>query len=250
LTHALDDQHFNLDRIDGLVTSCADEELQAALGAIEGSAQFFSFEVARDYLTADQLLQVGQEAGAAPAPQVQPFVEQMQLWPYEAGLRFISAVDAAGGTSAVNRALQHLPVSTEQVMHPDLYPGDVPTPVDVPDLGPKLGPGWKDLDVSDVGESFLDIMLSLRLDKTRADEAAAGWDGGIYRAWSHGSQVAVVMSTAWDTANDARQFATTMADWIDAGDQSAEVLPAGGTRVEVLFGSDSATLASLRTAAA
>jgi hypothetical protein len=245
LTHAVDDQHFNLDRVDRLVTTCADEQEQAALGAVEGSAQFFSFEVARDFLTPQELAQVGAESGNAPAPDVPPFIEQTQLWPYSAGLSFISAVNDSGGTAAVNAALQNLPVSTEQIMHPERYPNDVPVPVDIPDLSPKLGGGWTTIDVSDVGEEFLNIMIGLRLDRSRADEAAAGWGGGIYRAWANGSHVAVEMSTVWDTSQDAQQFATTMSDWLDAGSQAAVVLPTRGTSVRVLFGSDPLALGAI-----
>ena len=42
LTHALDDQHFGLVRVDRLGATCQDERQAAALGAVEGSAQFFS----------------------------------------------------------------------------------------------------------------------------------------------------------------------------------------------------------------
>jgi hypothetical protein len=249
LTHAVDDQHFNLDRLDRLVTTCADEQEQAALGAVEGSAQFFSFEVVRKFLTPQELAQIGAESGGSAAPDVPPFIEQMELWPYQTGLSFISSLDASGGTAAVNRALKNLPVSTEQVMHPERYPNDVPTPVDIPDLSPQLGHGWTTIDVSDVGEAFLNIMIGLRLETSRADEAAAGWDGGIYRAWAEGSHVAVEMSTVWDTVRDAQQFATTMTDWIDAGSQSATVLPVDGNRVRVLFGSGPQTLDRLEAAA-
>jgi hypothetical protein len=249
LTHAVDDQHFHLEKVDALSKTCDDEGQMAALGAMEGSAQFTSFEVARDFLTQDQLLQVAQDAAAAPLPDVAPFVMRMELWPYQAGYAFIAALDASGGTDAVNAALEHFPVSTEQVIHPEKFPDDTPTPVDVPDLGPRLGDGWTDLDVSDVGEAFLDLMLGLRLDSTRSDAAAAGWDGGIYRAWSNGGRVAVAMQTAWDTAGDANAFAIAMTDWIDAGDQQAVVLPADGANVEVLFASDAPTLATLQSAA-
>jgi hypothetical protein len=249
LTHAVDDQHFNLDRIDRLVTTCADERQQAALGAVEGSAQFFSFEVAREFLTPQELAQVGAASGSSPTPDIPPFIEQTQLWPYQAGLPFISALNASGGRAAVNAALRNLPVSTEQIMHPERYPNDVPAPIDIPDLSAKLGHGWATIDVSDVGEEFLNIMIALRLDRTRADEAAAGWDGGIYRAWADDTHVAVEMSTVWDTSQDAQQFATTMTDWIDAGDQAVEVLPPDGDRVRILFGSDSSTLGALRAAA-
>src|SRR5204862_679931 len=45
LTHAIDDQHFDLSRLDGLARSCADEASSAALGAVEGSAQYFATQV-------------------------------------------------------------------------------------------------------------------------------------------------------------------------------------------------------------
>jgi hypothetical protein len=244
----VDDQHFHLEKVDALATACDDEAQTAALGAMEGSAQFTSFSVARDFLTPDELLEVSQEAGATPMPDVPPFIERTQLWPYEAGLSFITSLDDSGGTDAVNAALQDFPVTTEQVMHPEKYPSDVPTPVDVPDLGPELGGGWSDLDVSDVGESFIDIMLGLRLEAARAEAAAAGWDGGIYRAWSNGDRVAVAMQTVWDTPDDAQEFAETMTDWIDAGDQSATVVPVDGTSVEVLFANDADDLSALGSA--
>jgi hypothetical protein len=134
-------------------------------------------------------------------------------------------------------------------MHPDRYPGDVPTPVDIPDLGSALGPGWRDLDVQEVGEAWLGIALGLRLPSSTADEAAAGWDGGLYRAWTDGSRVAVVLATVWDTPQDAAGFADTMAAWISAGDGAGTVLPVEGSSVHVLFASDAATLDALRAAA-
>src|SRR5439155_12475487 len=126
---------------------------------------------------------------------VPPLVQTLALWPYLDGLNFITALVARGGPSVVNQALQRFPVSTEQVMHPDRYPSDTPVPVDVPDFGPSLGPGWRDLDVMQVGEEWLKAMLELRLGKSDAANAAAGWDGGLYRAWTDGPHVAVVLST-------------------------------------------------------
>jgi hypothetical protein len=84
-----------------------------------------------------------------------------------------------------------------------------------------------------------------------AASAAAGWDGGISRAWSDGTHVALVLSTVWDTAPDAAEFASAMNRWIGAGDgQAATVLPPSGTSVRVLLASDASTLGRLETAAA
>jgi hypothetical protein len=102
-----------------------------------------------------------------------------------------------------------------------------------------------------VGEAFLSIMLGLRLPSTTSEAAAAGWDGGIYRAWSDGEHVAIVLSTVWDGSRDATEFASAMRQWLGSREaRSASVLPVEGQRVRVLFASDAGTLTSLEAAAA
>jgi hypothetical protein len=252
LTHAIDDQRFGLERLDTLTAECQDDASEGGLGLVEGNATYFMYDWARTFLSPDQQVELAQEAGSqdSPTPDVVPFIERQQIWPYTAGLRFVTQLNERGGLDAVDQAFEHFPVSTEQIMHPERYPNDVPTPVDVSDLSSALGAGWKDLDVMDVGEMWLDIALGLRLDTAEADAAAAGWDGGIYRAWSDGSNdVAVVLETTWDTERDAQEFHDTMADWIADGDGSASVLATGAKDVLVLFASDGATLQRLEAAA-
>jgi hypothetical protein len=249
LTHALDDQHFGLSRVDHLGSTCQDEAAEAAVGAVEGSATYFMLAYAQRFLSLQEQIQIGLQTGPSTAG-IPPFVLQEETWPYTAGLAFMQAMDARGGIAAIDHALQDFPVSTEQIMHPERYPNDVPTPVDVRQLAPKLGPGWKDLDVMQVGEEFLSILLELRLDKGIAAVATAGWDGGIYRAWSNGDRVALVLSTVWDTANDAQEFANAMDTWIGGGgSQPATVHAPSGKQVRVLFASDAPTLELLQRAA-
>ncbi len=252
LTHAIDDQRFGLERLDVMGAECRDEAAAAALALVEGNATFFMFRWAQTFLTAAEQVQVGIEAATqdATAEGVPPFVARLQAWPYDQGMRFISALDSRGGLDEVNQAFRDLPVSTEQIIHPERYPNDAPTSVDVPDLSAALGPGWGDLDVMTIGEEWLQTALGLRLDGSEASAAAAGWDGGTYRAWSDGTHTAVVLSTVWDSEKDAEEFATSMADWIDQGDRAATVLePVGGT-VTVLFATDTATLQTLEAATA
>jgi hypothetical protein len=249
LTHALDDQHFRLDRLNTLEGRCADEAYQAALGAVEGNATYIMILYAQRFLSLDEQLELG--LGSEPPPSdVAPFVVELQMWPYTSGLSFIDAMERRGGTEAVDRAMRRFPVSTEQVVHPERYPNDTPTPVNVSDLAPELGPGWTDLDVMGVGEAFLSIMLGLRLPPITSEAGAAGWDGGTYRAWSDGDHVALVLSTVWDRSLDATDFASAMRQWLGSREgRSARVLPVDGQRVRVLFASDAATLSSLQAAA-
>ena len=245
LTHAIDDQHFNLKRLEAFDRSCSDENEMAALGAVEGSAQYFATQVLQRF---PANLPIGGGGGGS-LDGVPPFLTALELWPYTAGQAFITALESRDGLSAVNQAIRHLPSSTEQVMHPELYPNDTPQPVDVADLGPKLGGRWHDLDVEQVGEEWLKEMLALRLDADTAARAAAGWDGGIYRAWSDGTKTAVVLKTVWDTTADAADFANSAEQWIGkGGGQQAFVLQSDATTVVIGFATDAATLASLRAA--
>lgn len=249
LTHAVDDQHFGLGRLDHLANTCQDDRFDAALALAEGDATSVQLAYAQRYLTLQEQIRLGLQGGGSTAG-IPPFILNLETWPYTAGLGFVHALTARGGERAVNDAFTHLPVSTEQIIHPDRYPNDVPQPVDVPDLAPALGGGWRDLDVMDVGEEWLSILLALRLDGTTAAAAAAGWDGGIYRAWSDGDHVAVVLSSVWDTEADATQFADAMQRWIAASPgQPAAVQPVTGEHVRVLFASDGPTLSALERAA-
>lgn len=146
------------------------------------------------------------------------------------------AAVARDGTEAVDAALEAFPPTTEQILHPERWP-DEPTPVEPLDPFEGLadaGTGWRDLDVMQVGELWLRELLQLRIDDEVAGDAAAGWDGGAYRAWiGPGDAVVVTLRTAWDSAADARAFAEAIEAWIAAGDTLGRVVEVDGTTVDV-----------------
>jgi len=240
LTHAIDDQRFDLSRLDPLAESCRDESFQAALGAVEGSAQFFGTLVLQRFPvppTAGDL--DGADLGVL--REVPPFLVDQQLWPYNYGQAFMIALERRGGLDEVDRALRRFPVSTEQVMHPERYPNDLPTPLDIGPLS-----GWRDLDVMEVGEQWFRAMLKLRLDIPTAGAAAAGWDGGIYRAYRQGEDVAVAIRTVWDSARDADEFRRAIELWVDERDQDG-IVRQGGDEVWVFFATNEVALAAVST---
>jgi hypothetical protein len=244
LTHAIDDQHFDLDRLDEMVARCEDEPFEAALGIVEGSANHFATQVfLRFPVTA-----TGSPPSDGRAREVPPMIVEIFAYPYTVGQRFADALADEGGPAAIDRALETFPVSTEQVLHPSKYPEDVPQTVDVPDFAPTFGPGWRDLDVMVVGEVWVKALLNLRLDEPAAAEAAAGWDGGIYRAWSDGDEVAVILSTVWDTPEDARAFSEALRRWVSRGTGPGLVLEADGTQVHAGFGSSDTLMDAVTSA--
>jgi hypothetical protein len=239
LTHAIDDQHFDLDRLDELSLTCDDERFEAALGVVEGSANHFATQVVFRF----PVEEFGElpEGGAEGVPQL---IRALQEYPYTAGQVFVDHLADEGGQAAVNGALRRFPQTTEEVLHPERFRKDEPTDVDVPDFAPTFGEGWRDLDVMVVGELFLRLLLDTELAASQAERAADGWDGGIYRAWTDGDEVAVVLTTAWDSSLEAAQFRDTLERFLRGrGDR---VTVAGeGTTVSVGFGSSPSLLPAL-----
>ncbi|MGH2641479.1 MAG: hypothetical protein ACRDGO_07250, partial [Actinomycetota bacterium] len=232
LTHAIDDQHFDLDRLDGLVARCQEERFQAALGIVEGSANHFATQVLVRY-PIDEIGSIpGDGTGGVP-----PFIVEMQAYPYTTGQRFADALSDANGPSAIDDALDTFPTTTEQVMHPTKFPHEPGESVDVADYAPTFGSGWRDLDAMVVGELWLKALLHLRLEDQVAASAAAGWGGGTYRAWTDGDDVAVIMSTVWDTPEDAQEFSGELERWVSRGSLPGLVMDAHGTTVHAGFGS-------------
>jgi hypothetical protein len=247
LTHALQDQNFGLGRLDRLNRQCQDDRAEAFLSVVEGDAVVSQVQWARTNLSNDEIAEIQREAARIPPPpaSVPRFVQDVFGFPYEAGQSFVQAMLARGGFRALNDAMRHPPVSTEQVLHPARFPSDVPQDVRAPDISQKLGKGWKAIDSADVGEGFLRDLFRLELPSTEGDRAAAGWDGGQYRAFGKGGQTAVLLVTVWDSDRDAREFSEAMRTWVR--ERPATIVHAGST-VSVLFGSDAATLQALRRA--
>ena len=241
LTHAIDDQHFDLDRLDRISQTCDDERFLASLGVVEGSANYFATQVVFRFP-----IQETGDLGGGETTGVPPLIQEVQAYPYTLGQTFVDALADDGGPGAVNQALERFPPTTEQVLHPSKFRKDEPTPVDVPDFAPTFGTGWKDLDVMLVGELWLKALLDTRLDKPTAERAAAGWDGGIYRAWSDGKDVAVILRTVWDTPQDAGEFASALRGWLGTG--VGIVMNARGTTVDAGFASSDQLLPALDSA--
>jgi hypothetical protein len=240
LTHALDDQRFDMSREDALAYRCADEPLAASVALAEGDAVFTSGAWARRFLSSDELDRLQQEATDFPPPpaSIPPFVQALQVFPYPNGLAFVHALVDRGGEGAVDAAFRNPPVSTEQILHPAKYPTDAPVPVTVSKPA-GLGSEWKLIDQMEVGEAWLKLLLQLRLPEAPAAAAAAGWGGAEYQTWADGSNVVVVMNTVWDTEQDAAEFAAAMRSFV--GTHPATVAIDGKT-VTVTFASDAASL--------
>ena len=105
LTHAIDDQHFDLDRLDDMAIACQDEPLEAAIGAVEGSANHFATQVILRFPNPT----VGELPDSGDPGDVPPMITDLQAFPYTDGQRFIDALADEGGTAAIDEALRTPP---------------------------------------------------------------------------------------------------------------------------------------------
>ena len=137
LTHALQDQHFNLSRFDKWPKGDSDAEL-ATHSLIEGDATLaMVLYIASNPLRALAFLKSIGAMGATSeelnkAPRA---VRESLLFPYQEGLNWTRELYRRGGWNEVSQAFTTLPQSTEQILHPEKYfAHEAPVKVTLPDL--------------------------------------------------------------------------------------------------------------------
>src|SRR6266581_3350126 len=141
LTHALQDQHFNLLRFEHWPKGDSDAEL-AAHALIEGDATpAMALYVANNPLRALAFLKsLGATGMASPELDKAPrALRETLLFTYQEGINWVSALYKRGGWNEVSQAFTTLPQSTEQILHPEKYfAHEAPVMVTLPDIAPAL----------------------------------------------------------------------------------------------------------------
>jgi hypothetical protein len=255
LTHVLQDQHFDLRRFEKWPDGDGDREM-AIHALIEGDATAlmveytikpFGLDLTRLPLSA--LKDMSSQAGGpgmdvlASAPRA---IREALIFPYAQGLIFAQSVVKERGWSGVSRAFAELPDSTEQVMHPHKYLArEKPVKVELADLAPTLGKGWRRIDADVSGEYGYYLALAEFISKENAEAAAAGWGGDQYALYENAAgEWLLAHLSAWDAEADAEEFFEAYAarsrkryaDFKEAGAGAADVRRAvtgeGGLRLE------------------
>jgi hypothetical protein len=212
LTHALQDQHFNLGRFEKWPKGDSDAEL-AAHALIEGDATLaMTLYMAKNPLVALAFIRSLGSSNMATEQftQAPRAIRESLVFPYEQGSEWATRVYKRGGWASVSQAFAKLPQSSEQILHPEKYfDYEPPVKVVLPDCRTSLGTGWKRIDYDVNGEwSFYLILDQFLNASAESRRAAAGWAGDRYALYegSKPGDVFMVQLTAWDTQNDAREF--------------------------------------------
>jgi len=213
LTHALQDQHFNLRRFEKWPSGDSDAEL-AAHALVEGDATvtMILYDYDQNKGASSMLDQdgSGDDDSKYPVLAKAPAVLRESLqFPYINGAIFVQTVLKNRSWQGLNNSYANLPKSTEQILHPDKFlAGDNPVQVEMGSLLPALGGEWKQLDADVNGEFGLSLLLSEFISKQAARKATEGWGGDRYASYEDKKTGAVMIAqfATWDTALDAEEF--------------------------------------------
>jgi len=238
LTHALQDQHFNLRRFEKWPKGDSDAEL-AAHALIEGDATL----AMKIYMTRNPLVAFAfiRSFGSTAMPseqfkQAPRALRESLVFPYQEGLDWATAVYKKSGWSGVSRAFAELPQSTEQVLHPEKYfAHEAPEKLNLADVRSQLGPKWKRIDYDVNGEwSYYLILDQFLNSEVESKRAAAGWAGDRYAVYEAPAtdDVFITQLSVWDTENEAREFFDAYAKRtkLRYADSKAAELAASGER--------------------
>jgi hypothetical protein len=212
LTHALQDQHFNLKRFEKWPKGDSDAEL-AAHALIEGDATL----AMTIYMTKNPLVALafikslgGQEIASEQFRRAPRALRESLLFPYEEGSAWATQLYKRGGWEMVSQAFTKLPQSSEQILHADKYFAyEAPQKLSLPEFKTMLGPAWKRIDYDVNGEWGCYLVLDEFLNnQSESKQASAGWGGDRFALYETGKpdEYFIAQITAWDTPTDAREF--------------------------------------------
>jgi hypothetical protein len=225
LTHALADQHYDLDAMQEAVKK--DDDRSMAISAlIEGEATLAMFGAGMDDWDGDEIVKLPAEnlewtfnllssflpflGGGKTLRNAPPIVSESMTFPYLKGMVFCAKLANKGGWTAIDEVYRNPPLSTEQILHPEKYRAEPDLPVSI-DLGVlKPGEKWKEVGRNVLGEMQLLVLLR----KHGGKRAAAGWDGDRYAIFEGPkNQLGMVWLSTWDSEDDAREFARGYIDY-------------------------------------
>lgn len=231
LVHALEDQHFDLERLgDGPGDDRAAAEQALAEGTATRVMQDYAARWPSDAPLGDALAGLAQFTTSTPLP---AYTMRSLIFPYLQGERFVSALrDAARGDwRLVDLALaSRPPVTTAEILAADRWlRAEQPQAVALHGAAvlPAAG-SWRRLVGSTLGAEPVAALLSPTLGPSRGRTLTAGWRGGRYAFWRRGPAMApgcaapcrprsaVELAVRMETARQARDLAAGLRRWLAA----------------------------------
>ena len=208
LIHALQGQHLPLDSI--LDARDNNDRLAAAQAILEGQATLASLEVLAPGQAVAQTPQfwelyreqVRRQQSTMPVFRRAPLVlRETLIFPYLQGAEFMHWWEREGPGRDSMPYGSRMPVSTEQVLHPDRYArGDVPVGIA---FAEEAGVVHEDV----LGETEIRIVLAALAGSDEVQTVVPiGWGGDRYRLYEPAEGPALVWYVVWDDARSRERF--------------------------------------------
>ncbi|MBI2708238.1 MAG: hypothetical protein HYX34_00860 [Actinobacteria bacterium] len=213
LTHALQDQYFDLTRFEDL----PEPQSTTAQAVIEGDAsRIEDAYVQRSLSSAERKAYERQsnaesdQASSKLAAKVPDVLQTAFALPYALGPQLVQIVDVNGGKTAVDDLIRRPPRSEEQLLNPFAYlDGDEPEKVGAVTV-PK---GAKVFDRTPLGASLLYLLLADRIDPQQALAAADGWGGDASALYDYRGKVCVAVDLRGEDQAATDRLATNLTSW-------------------------------------
>jgi len=248
LTHALQDQHSNLDKWDdqtpddvsldaaGDSDHLAKDEMDTAREAVvEGQATAVMMDyilkpMGKSLIKDPEVLEVVKQqmssSESSPVLNRAPILlSESMLFPYREGLSFEQDVWMdQGQAAAFAGTMDHPPTSTWEIINPREYEKrHIPAIPLLPDIHPLVDKLYKPYDIGQVGQLDLHILAEIFAGDNAARDLTPAWDGGIYWAGqrrdattekdqANTKSLALFYLSAWKSTASAQSFAQLYAN--------------------------------------
>ncbi len=211
LTHALQDQTFDLSRLEA--SARTDDETGLTIRAlVEGDAERVADDYYDEQTTAWQnSVDSVENSGSASTT---PIVDVYAGMPYAFGEPFVYGLLDAGGNRAVDAAFRKPPTTSAQLLHPArFYAGSLPAPT--PPTRPKAPPG--DLaDVGALGQLGLWAAAEVARPTMRDTAKLDGWMGDSYVSTDGDSGVCFVDDARFSSPQTRATAVAFLKQWTSA----------------------------------
>ncbi len=238
LTHALQDQSFNLrkwlisedpaDRKSPTLADIQNDEISTVRQAVvEGQAtavlvDYMLAPTGQSLLTSPQIveaLKAGMLVGSADSVQLHNapnFIREALTFPYRYGLDFeVALLTKVGREKAFQATFKNPPISTRQIMEPDTYlSGERIPPLPLPDLK-HIFKNYNRVDIGSIGEFDVAMLIDQYAGVQQAHELYPHWRGGYYYAAKPKGDPKAALGlfylSRWSNAERASEFAAIYA---------------------------------------
>jgi hypothetical protein len=212
LTHALDDQWFDLNRPQ--LDNPDDDSGFGFSGLVEGNARRVEDAYVASLSPAEQVqATIEQTALLAQHPEIfdlPPILLTLTQAPYDEGSLFVNDLLDTGGQSRLDAAFAAPPITSEQILDVTRYlagegPAAVPAPIAD---GPSENVGM-------LGALLLrEILFDSLPSSAQVQRAITGWGGDAYVTWTDTTGKSCLRDTfVGDTPGDTRELVQAITEW-------------------------------------